>query len=576
MDEALKKINDTIDVQVLLTKSLSEWQAMLANDINVFSCEHGYLAKRFNEINFQFCASKEAQEIVRDNLYAILRYKYFLTRSDDIDERIERIVNSFCKNLSTTLPRITFDKNIADVEGLRYVQYLPDGCVAFSNGVYDFRNDCWFFKYDITRIPQTSNIMYMYDTRYIIQWYLNYHFETLPIDITKETAKSLVKSLKTIDKTYKLFAFELIYNMCHDIDHAFSEKMFIHMCEILGYCCLQNFAQYFVLIVGAGQNGKNSLFDGCFTNRLVPRPAAIDFDTIEHDRFATGSLANKSHNIFLETSAKKYTESKTIKALTGSMYQSIENKNEPRYSGIINCKYIFAGNDKDNIKFSDTTTGFIRRINMIDIFYTWDANKRFLKLGDYYDTTFSDSLKELKDDISNTTLFIYLAMFGIAHATKNFTSYFRFTENDWSTDYTDVNLDLRNSINNISVGKIMEFVSRSKENEKLFEESFFTTDTKQRIYNCDDAKFLGLVSAKDFVKNYNRNDLENSSTYYFFADHTLFVSFKFLQSLLGINNTPTRFTQDVKKAFFIDSTPFSYGNKPYLKMLITTKTQIIR
>lgn len=139
MSDSLKSISEKLDTEKLLVRALHEWQPVLANDINVFSCEHGFLAKRFNEINFQFCAEKEAQQIVKDNLYAILRYKYFTVRSDDIDERIDRIIGSFCRNLATTLPRITFDENIAKSEGLKYAQYLPDGCVAFSNGVYDFR-----------------------------------------------------------------------------------------------------------------------------------------------------------------------------------------------------------------------------------------------------------------------------------------------------------------------------------------------------------------------------------------------------------------------------------------------------
>ena len=152
------------------------------------------------------------------------------------------------------------------------------------------------------------------------------------------------------------------------------------------------------MLIGAGQNGKNSLFDGCFTNRVVPIPASNDLESIENDRFITGALENKAHNIFLEstTVAKTYAESKVIKALTGSMYQTVESKGIQKYSGIINCKYIFAANDQDKLKFGDTTVGFRRRINMFEIFYQWDKEKRFLSRGDYYDTTFSDSLSELK------------------------------------------------------------------------------------------------------------------------------------------------------------------------------------
>ena len=139
-----------------------------------------------------------------------------------------------------------------------------------------------------------------------------------------------------------------------------------------------SFSQNFVLFVGSGQNGKNSLYDGCFTGRVVPRPAANDLDSIENDRFITGSLENKAHNIFLESSAKTYTESKMLKAITGSMYQTIEQKGVDKYSGLINCKYIFAANDQEKIKFTDSTPGFKRRINVFEVWYISDSSEKNL------------------------------------------------------------------------------------------------------------------------------------------------------------------------------------------------------
>ena len=121
---------------------------------------------------------------------------------------------------------------------------------------------------------------------------------------------------------------------------------------------------------------------------------------IETDKFMSGALENRAHNIYLETSQKtKEFDSQVLKNITGSMYQTIECKGIQKYSSIINCKHVFAANDQAKLKFSDTTHGFRRRINVYEIWYRWDSQKRYLKRGDYYETSFSDSLKEIKSDI---------------------------------------------------------------------------------------------------------------------------------------------------------------------------------
>lgn len=565
--EKMQNMATKVDTAALIARPLHEWIPVLAADCQVFVCGHGFLAKRIDEINYSFCEAQEAKQILVDNIHMLLRYKYFVVASDDILTRISQIVSAMTSNIKSTLRAVTFDKDVANVGITKLVQYLPDGCIAFANGVYDFRNDNWFFKYDIITAKAISNSIYSYDERYIIQWYLNFNFEPLPISIKDTNIEDVLEIFKSLDKDQQNYCFELMYNIAHDSSHVFSIDKFMHLCEILGYTCLNSFCQSFVLLIGAGQNGKNSLFDGCFTNRVVPRPASIDFDTIENDKFVTGSLENKSHNIFLETSAKKYTESKMIKALTGSMYQSIESKGISRYSGIINCKYIFAGNDKELIKFADTTTGFLRRINMLEIFYTWDADKHFLKRGDYYDTSFSDALTELKDDVIHTITFVYLAMMGIAHATKNFTSYFKFTKNEWSYEYADVDMDMKSKLQNILIDKLIEFIDKSDENKNLFESSVFTTDNN-RVCKSSAAKLLGLYSAKDFVIN-NRDDINLGNlgaTKQFFNDNDVYVSLRFLQKFLGDISSPMSFTQQVKKMFGITIIPFTYGNKPHVRL----------
>ncbi|MEG1541589.1 MAG: hypothetical protein RR372_06555, partial [Oscillospiraceae bacterium] len=201
--------------------------------------------------------------------------------------------------------------------------------------------------------------------------------------------------------------------------------------------------------------------------------------------------------------------------------------------------------------------------------------KDFMKRGDYYDTSFSDSLIELKEDICNTTVFVYLAMFGIAHATKNFTSYFRFTQNDWDYSYTDIDVDLKEKLVALNINDIMDFISKSDDNKELFKSSFFTV-SNSRICNSLEAKALGLLTPDDFIKNNVDDSMYGtiSTTKQFFADTQVFIALRFLQKYLGDLSTPMQFTQNIKKAFGISTFPFTYGNKPFVRAASYNSTEL--
>lgn len=551
----VKDLINNVDASVLLARSLSDWRPVLAKECQVYVYEENYLGKRFDQINYKFCEETEAKQILIDNLYALLRYKYFPKSTEEIDERIDRIVKAFVTNIKSTLIKVSFNED----SDSKIIKLIPDNCVAFRNGVYDFKNDTWLFKYEKIELKNLNNIIYMYDDSYIIQWYFDYDFESLGINVQEVSLNEFFGFMKNYTKTNKNYCFELMYNISHNNIHIFDENKFRHLCEILGYTIMQSFSQNFILLVGSGQNGKNSLFDGCFSNRVLPRPAANDLETIEKDRFITGSLENKAHNIFLETSAKVYTESKMIKALTGSMFQTIEHKGISRYSGIINCKYLFAGNDKDKIKFSDNTTGFTRRINMFEIFYQWDPAKKFLKLGDYYDTTFSDSLIELKKDISNTTIYIYFAMYGILSATKNFTRNFKFTNNDWNTNYVDMDFELKDRIDNLTIDKLSAYLN-TKEGGELGKTALYD-ENKVLLKNSPTMRELGVKEYIDVINLFQEPEQIRA----YFADHDFYISLRMLQLMIGNIIPSTAFTQSLKKIYGLGSLCYLYGNKPYVK-----------
>lgn len=556
IEKEIKDIVGTVDNNLYQEISLVQWRVLLAKECNVYVFNEAYLAKRFDEINYKFCAKNEAREILIDNLYALLRFKYFKKATEETDKRIREIVDSFSQNLKTTLEKVSFNKD----SSCKIVKMLNNSCIAFRNGVYDFKNNTWLFKYIKIEIESLKNTLYLYDDSYIILWYIDIDFEPLDIDINKLSLEDFIEFMKEYTKVDRNYCFELMYNMSHDLEHQFSLKMFTHLCEILGYTLLQDFSQNFVLFVGSGQNGKNSLFDGCFTGRVIPRPAANDLDSIENDRFITGSLQNKAHNIFLESSAKTYTESKMLKAITGSMYQTIEEKGVDKYSGLINCKYIFAANDQDKIKFSDTTVGFKRRINLFEIYYKWDKFNKYLKRGDYYNTKFNDNLDEIKNNIGNTVIFIYFAMYGILRGTSNFSKNFEFSYNDYKLSYSEIDVDLKDKLDNVFVKNIINYIESSSSHYEECKSLFYDTK-KNRLYNSLSLRDFKVKTYSDLIKL-----LKNEEDFLsYFGENDVYINLRILQKIIKDLTPSINFTSTVKKIYNINSLLSLYNNQPYVK-----------
>ena len=103
MPLTIKDIETKVDSTALLMRPLSDWRIPLSDEVNVYVYDEKYIAKRFDQIHYQFVDKDTAKEILVDNLYALLRYKYFPAATEEIDKRIDQIVSSFTANLKTTL-----------------------------------------------------------------------------------------------------------------------------------------------------------------------------------------------------------------------------------------------------------------------------------------------------------------------------------------------------------------------------------------------------------------------------------------------------------------------------------------
>lgn len=559
MASSMIDLADNIEVTTNMQRSLPIWRQLLSQECQVYVFGENYIAKRFDQINYMFCNKETAKEILIDNLYALLRFKYFKQATEEIDDRIAEIIKSFTVNLKSTLRKITFDKK---TDG-DLVRMLPAQCLAFKNGVYDFKNNTWLFKYEIIDLPHLSNRMYLYTYEYVVLWYFNFDFEPLPVDLNTMDLTDFVELFKDITKEERNYCFELLYNMSHNEINEFSYDKFVHLCEICGYTICQDFIQAFVFFIGSGGNGKNSLFDGCFTSNVVPRPTSNSLEDIENDDFITGTLFNHYQNIYLETDPKIYTQSKELKNTTGSPYQTIHIKGVQKFSSYVNCKHIFAANDQENVKFSDTTTGFRRRANFYEVWFSWDEDKRFMRTGDYYDTSFSEDLREITSNAANTIAFIYFGMYGIKISTNNFTKTFKFTKNDWKLQYTDIDLSLEQSMNNISINNIIDFLDSDVKN---LEDTFFD-ENQVKLYKSSTMQALGCHSIGQFLKLMKDDELRSA----YFTDNDAYISVKQLHKMIGYTKSQTQFSQGLKKLYNLKTIARLPNNQPVLKCTFVGK-----
>ena len=588
-------ITAATDTQMAMNRSMVEWLDILAPEVGVYNTKYGYLVKRYDEVNYKYIGrdDKDAANEAKHNLVALLRWKYFKTRNDEVEEKINDIVNFFIKNIYNNVCYATVDYKDEARDSIEF-KSLPSSAVAFKNGVFDFKENKFIVKFERIKIPAIRNTMVLYP-KYIIMWSFNYDFEPYPINIMDTPFDEFLKILESQTQDKSMLTWQLFSNMCHDKLNNKTERKLQHFAEILGYTICTPFVQHFVMLIGEGQNGKNSIFDGAFSHFVEPAPAAAELDNIEMDKFIGGTLKGMSHNLSFETSSGVKKTSTQIKKLTGSKEYSAEEKGKTKTTIPMNCKFVFSCNDQDNIKFEDTSNGFRRRCNLFEIYYVWDPAHSFMnKNKDYYPCDFS--IDDIQRYVNNSMIFVYLGMYGIKFATKDFTRDFSFTYNEWNETYSYSNEEINDFFKNLTSDTMFR---------SWGDDSLLLREQQQRDAFCletfNTATGLQSLAASQKVRNdytfSNWRDLANQfKTYIEYTDcdsegneftiretngtsflesldsEDLFVNMTFLQALfkssrIGSNMNPIRsFNDDFKKTFGIKRLKKGCNNNSYVRV----------
>ncbi len=604
-DNGLDEIKAKKKASDYMTIDVTKWIKILRPLIDVYSYRDRYLFKHFDQINYKYGTASEAEECVRNNIRMIMINDYFKTTSEKIEDYIEKICKYFIKGFRTNVIRVTDSFNDINLN----IKKIPNYCQAFTNGVYNFKENKWEFLYNRIPLKQTMSTFIRYNTPIktslnephqlekadediiipdpftfrdedydtirkkeitIIDWYNNYRFEPIPgLDISSMEAEDLIEFFKKDDEARggiqgdltdgakknmnkRNICFELVWNMSHDINGKFDINMFKHICEIIGYTICPDLIQSFVILVGSGQNGKNSLWDGCF-DKVVPSKRSNTIDAIETDKFAGGSMLNVFHNFSFENEGKEYTKIDNLKALTGSDEQMIERKGVDKETVKMNIKFLFSTNAKEDIKFQDKSKGMNRRVNLFEVWYSFDEQGNYMKTGDrdYYYTLFRQDLKELKDNDINARTFIYLGLYGIKRATcgmkgiknskftKNevpsnlpFNESFKFTLNDWSSEYQMENVNiLGKALRNITPIKIRSWLQKRDKIGDSAINRYLYDDTGATLVSSKYLKDLGYQESKGIasVMNFLQND-EDFSEY--FTNHDVYISLELIQQII--------------------------------------------
>lgn len=566
----MKSINDGIDImqrKTYFNYPLHKWVSELAFKVGVFNLGGRFIAKEYREVSYQQGNAGESGKrgisfIYGGNISAYLEAYYFPHPTDEEIDKIDEIKKYLVNNIASAVPMANlngtaigktiyeFDEYLAnhpsvDDNNAVNLYDLPSYCVAFNNGIYNFRDLCWYCKYNtkvVTRfegVVSSANIYKSYPYYLYIDWNFKFNFHEIYINYEGDKVKaylddnhpvgainigsldleSMIAIFKELDKDDKNLFFRLFWNYSHiasiDDKFAFNTNKAHFFSELLGFLCTHEYSEYLVFLCGGGSNGKDLIFEQLFSRQIAPYGVAYNnLDKLLNNNFVDASLVKTPINVISEVPGGEL-DTKIVSMLkdkTGTEYRTIEPKGVDSFNGRVRCKYILTSNSKDEIyvKPSDNNNAWKRRTRMFNCEFTYDHNKEFLNKGSFLDSSLNRN-EELINGKYNLLSFIYLAMKGCQEATDNFTLKFKFGYND--IDDSSINNNLLSNTSTIKYLDIFNEITRVSI-YNLIKES----NSKDLINNFYSIKGKLLFNDKEFL-SYSQFAEEDGSVISYTSEH---------------------------------------------------------
>ena len=162
-------------------------------------------------------------------------------------------------------------------------------------------------------------------------------------------------------------------------------------------------------------------------------------------------------------------------------------------------------------------------------------------------------------------------MYGIMNATEKFTKNFTFSYNDWNSKYTDIDLDIKEKVDNIDNTKLIDYILT---NDKTKEESktMFFDLTKHRLYASSGMLDFGVKTYDAMLDLFKDQEMFVA----YFAEHDVYMSVRSIQAIIKDLSPATSFTQLLKKLYMLNSLQYLSSNKAYVKVtFINNKLKIL-
>lgn len=544
-ERKIENIMEQVNVSMYLNMKLDAWKMKLAYECNVFVLGKRYLARRYDKINFSIVSESEARTILVDNVNALLKYKYLTITSDESRKKIEEITKVMKSNIKTNLIKVGDKANGFNLHE------LPNGCIAFKNGVYDFKNNNWLFTYDTIDIPSLHDKIIFYNG-YMIKWYFNIDFKPFDFSIMEKPFNVFLKEqrrTKDISSVMKVFC-----NYAHNNADKLSMEKAVHLSEVMGHLVQQKFTNN-VCFVNMNSQHSHILLDKFFTPYIVPKPSDFTLSYIERNKIAKDYLQQHSQNISYEYGDYATGRLSVITELTNDEMQNIDKQYKESDIQPINNHMLFCIGKNGDLNVSEDSP-MLDRLNIFDLNYRFSYHNQYLKTNDcYYD------MRNLSITLNDIIIFIYISMYGLRSATRDFTRDFKFTYNDFTGILSQKVNTLGEQLKNIKMDDFLQKIALDEDLKVVL----YDTKYIERLFRSES---MHAFYKRKWTNVSNLKTMLQTPRYYnaFFANKKeVFIRINFIYDYLGYTTSRKEFTRMIRKLYPTSDMRKIDNNRMYIR-----------